>query len=112
MTTRAKTDKATMFLHALRVLAPNTPAPEEEHRFMSERRWRFDFAWTHQRVAVEVEGNAWHVRGGGKHMQDADLEKYNMAALYGWRVFRFSPAMIKNDPSKCIAQVVAALEAE
>ena len=107
---RAKTDKADLFLHAWRVLAGGLADPEQEYRFFSPRRWRFDFAWDYEKVAVEIEGNAWHVRGGGKHMQDADLEKYNAATLLGWRVFRFSPAMLKKDPQKCIEMVLEALE--
>lgn len=62
-----------------------------EHRFDPKRRWRFDFAFPDQMVAVEIEGGVWtggrHTRGKG---YAADLEKYNAAALAGWRVFRFT----------------------
>jgi len=71
--------------------------PVMEYRFHQDRRWRFDFAWPEQMVAVEVEGAVWihgrHSRGTG---MQADMEKYNSAVLMGWRVFRFSPAMVKS----------------
>lgn len=101
-------DKAQMFLFYWNILAPDTlPNPEPEYPFTQviRRRHRFDFAFVDAKVAVEVEGNAYSVKGGGKHMQDRDLEKYNMAAEMGWLLFRFSPEMLKNNPQKCIDQV-------
>lgn len=68
------------------------PRPIVEHRFDSVRRWRFDYAWPEKRVALEVEGGVWT---GGRHTRGkgflADVEKYNAAALAGWRVFRTTP---------------------
>ena len=67
-----------------------------EYRFCEERRWRFDFALPQHKVAIEIEGAIWrqgrHTRGSG---YTKDLEKYNTATLLGWRVFRFTPDMIK-----------------
>lgn len=106
---RAKADKADLFAAYWNVGSADAIAPVREYRFDPVRRWRFDFAWPAQRVAVEVEGNAWHVRGGGRHMQDADLEKYNAAAFAGWRVFRFSPGMLNRDPLGCVYMVRMAI---
>lgn len=110
--TRTATDKAMLFLHAWNVLAPGMVKPEQEYFFDKhiKRRHHFDFAFPLYMIAVEVEGNAWHVRGGGKHMQDADMEKYNIAVMLGWRVFRFSPAMLKNEPSKHIGMILEAMD--
>ena len=70
----------------------NIPAPQLEFRFHGERKWRFDFAWPEKKVALEVEGGIWtgggHNRGPG---YISDMEKYNIAALYGWRLFRVQP---------------------
>lgn len=101
-------DKAQTFLFYWNILAPFTlPNPEPEYPFTQVvgRRHKFDFAFVDAKVAVEVEGNAYNVKGGGKHMQDRDLEKYNMAAEMGWLLFRFSPEMLKSNPQKCIDQV-------
>ena len=69
--------------------------PETEYRFHPPRRWRFDFAWPDQRLAVECEGGVYsggrHVRGSGF---EKDVEKYNQASLDGWRLLRFTGAMI------------------
>ena len=105
------TDKAQMFLYYWNLLGGrDKPEPVAEYRFDSVRKWRFDWAFPDSKVAVEVEGNAWQVAGGGKHMQDADLEKYNAAASAGWRIFRFSPGMLRSDPDKCIDMVRKALK--
>lgn len=69
---------------------------QREYRFTPERKWRFDFAWPSRSVAVEIEGGIWnngaHVRGA--HFE-SDAEKYNEAAALGWKVGRFTPAMVK-----------------
>jgi len=109
---RQSTDKADLFRYYWRLIAGQMLEPEEEYNFDASlgRKHRFDFAFPSHLVAVEIEGNAWNVKGGGKHMQDSDLEKYNIAAAMGWRVFRFSPAMLKKDPDTCVDLVVEALE--
>ena len=71
--------------------------PEKEYQFHETRRWRFDFAYPEQQLAVEVEGGTWaggrHTRGSG---YEKDCEKYNEAALRGWSVLRFTGSMIKS----------------
>lgn len=63
-----------------------------EHRFYKPRKWRFDYAIPQYRIAIEVEGGVWT---GGRHTRPAgflnDMQKYNTAALLGWRVFRCTP---------------------
>jgi hypothetical protein len=66
--------------------------PVREHVFAAPRKWRFDYAWPSQRVALEVEGGVWT---GGRHISATgflkDIEKYNAAAVRGWRVVRCTP---------------------
>lgn len=84
--------------------------PETEFRFDLKRRWRFDFAFPSCWVAVEIEGGIW--KGGGHTTGKgftANCEKYNRATELGWRVLRYTPQMIENDPLKCIQQIEAVL---
>ena len=71
-------------------------SPVREYVFCSGRKWRFDFAFPDSMTAVEVEGGVWsggrHTRGSG---YEKDLEKYNSATRLGWKVYRFSTAMIE-----------------
>jgi len=68
-----------------------------ELRFHGERQWRFDFAWPAELLAVEVEGGLWI---GGRHNRPKgmteDMDKYNAAALLGWRVLRVTESHIKS----------------
>lgn len=70
--------------------------PVREYRFDETRRWRFDFAWPAQKVAVEVDGGTWV---GGRHTSGsgfaADIEKLNRATTLGWRVLRYTTTMIR-----------------
>jgi hypothetical protein len=86
-----------------------------EYRFHPERKWRSDFMVGHNfawpvrgRYLIEVDGAAWtngrHVRGKGF---EADLEKLNAAALLGFRVLRFTPAMVED--GRALAVIRAAL---
>jgi hypothetical protein len=83
-------DRAEVFLRALEVRG--LPRPEREHKFDEKRRWRFDYAWLERMIALEVEGGVWT---GGRHTRGAgflkDIEKYNRAAVLGWRLLRVTP---------------------
>lgn len=77
------------------------PRPELEYQFAApERRWRIDFAWPDQRIALESEGGLWtggrHTRGAGFM---ADIEKYNHLAMQGYRLFRVVPAQLTEYPT-------------
>lgn len=96
-----------MTLH-LQMNAAGLPAPLTEYRFDPKRRWRADFAWPDLMLLVEVEGGAWtngrHTRGSGFI---ADCEKYNEAALGGWRVLRVTGDHIKS--GEALAWIARAL---
>lgn len=82
------------------------PAPVREHRFHPVRRWRFDYAWPAEKVALEVDGGVWT---GGRHTRGAgfikDMEKLNEAVVAGWRVVRVVPSKL------CASATVGMLEA-
>ena len=91
---RAKRDHLglTMLAHIRDV---RLPEPVREHRFHPTRLWRFDFAWTAARVALEVEGGTF---SGGRHTRgvgyEGDARKYSEAAIAGWCVVRATAAMV------------------
>lgn len=103
-----RADKAEAFAYYWRVYGI-AHDPQREYHFHPKRKWRFDFAWPASYVAVEVDGNAWNVPGGGRHMQDSDLLKLSAAAALGWRVLRFSPGMLRRNPAQCVSLVLQAL---
>ena len=86
-------------------------APEQEWRFHSTRRWRFDFAWPHlqSKLAIEVHGGTWsrgrHVRGKGF---EGDCDKNNAATILGWRVLQFTGDMVRD--GRAINTIVEALK--
>lgn len=87
MTIKMELEK--MFL--LQIMDENISIPLHEYRFHTTRRWRFDYAWINQKVAVEIEGGVWLQ---GRHNRPTgfirDCEKYNAAQEMGWRVFRYT----------------------
>jgi len=74
-----------------RIKFSGIPLPEREYRFDPSRRWRFDFAYPDKKIAIECEGGIWangrHNRGSG---YVKDCEKYNTAAVLGWRIIRIT----------------------
>ena len=73
------------------------PLPIREYVFHPDRKWRFDFAWPHKKVALEVEGGIYggkKTSGKSRHTTiggfEKDCLKYAAAAQLGWRVYRFS----------------------
>jgi very-short-patch-repair endonuclease len=83
---------------------------ETEYYFAKPRKFRADFAWPSKKMLVEIEGgtyiNGRHNRGDG---YESDCEKYNLAALDGWLVLRFTTSMLRKDPNTVINQVKQAL---
>lgn len=75
------------------------PEPVAEYRFHASRKWRFDWSWPVQKVALEIEGGVF-MAGGGRHSRGAgfraDLEKYGEAAADGWLVFRVLPEQLES----------------
>lgn len=92
------------------ILWAKLPAPEWQYKFAEDRQWRFDAAWPGRRIAVEVDGGTWT---GGRHTTgtgfERDLEKLNAAALAGWRVFRFTTAMVGVRDGRALAVLERAL---
>lgn len=69
--------------------------PWSEYKFHPIRKWRFDYCFVKQKLAIEIEGGVFskgrHVRGVG---YINDMEKYNSATLLGYRILRYQPGKI------------------
>jgi very-short-patch-repair endonuclease len=69
---------------------------EQEYRFCSTERWRFDFAFPGLKLAVEIDG------GGMGHghftpwRREKENLKFNAAAALGWRILRGSTRQAEN----------------
>lgn len=87
------------------------PEPVREYRFHPTRKWRFDFAFIDEKVAVEIEGV---VKQGGRHQTIQgflkDAEKYEAAHQHGWTVYRVPGPWVAN-PDRYVFrdQVIATL---
>ena len=82
------------------------PTPVAEFRFDATRRWRFDWCWPAQKLALEVEGGAFT---GGRHTRGAgfvrDLEKYNAACVAGYRLLRVTPTQVQTGAAVELARL-------
>ena len=68
------------------------PEPKFEYEFHPFRKWRFDIAWSCEKLYIEIDGGIWI---GGGHNRGArmkkDWDKRNAASIYGWRGLWFEP---------------------
>ena len=83
------------------------PVPVTEYRVAPPRRWRFDWAYVVEKIALEQDGGIW-LPGGGRHNRprgyERDIEKLNEAVLLGWRVLRFTPAMVADGRALAVVE--------
>jgi len=68
-----------------------------EYQAIPGRRFRFDFCWVKERLAVEIQGGTY---SRGAHARPLgikrDYEKGNLAVQYGWKVLQFDGDMVKS----------------
>ncbi len=90
------------------------PAPQTEFVFHAKRKWRLDYAWPHERIALEIDGGIWMGKGAhaGGTAISRDMEKHNEAALLGWLVLRATPSQIVKGEAFDLLQRAFALRAE
>jgi len=110
--TRTRHDLGDAFCAMWERLGDGTPY-EREYRFHATRKWRFDVAFVAEKVAVELEGGIWtkggHTRGV---IYQKNCQKYNLAAIAGWRVLRFVTNDLRDSPLQVVELVRAAMEAK
>lgn len=77
-----------------------------EFKGIPDRKFRFDCANPTLKIAIEIEGGLWIT---GRHNQPigmiADMEKYNLAVLAGWKVLRYTTDTVRKTPWKIIEAV-------
>ncbi len=97
------------------ILQGELPPAEREYRFARPRRWASDYAWPEAKLLVEIEGGLYgrgkpcpmcRRRGVGAHSSiqrlKSDLEKYNAAAILGYRLLRFMPEQVTSGEAVAI----------
>jgi len=98
------------FLYYWKILGIGFPMPEREYKFHPKRKWPADFCWPDKKIIVECEGGTWsggrHVRGKG---YSNDCKKYNAAQTLGYKVFRATCDMLKEDPAGFIDLIKLAM---
>ena len=61
------------------------------------RKFRFDFCWVKERLAVEINGGTYSKGGHSSYLGiKRDYEKGNLAVQYGWKVLQFDADMVKS----------------
>jgi hypothetical protein len=82
-------------------------SPEREYRFC-DRKWAFDFAFPAAMVAIEIEGGT--ASGVSRHSRgigfETDCRKYNTATALGWKVYRFTTAMVQRGEAIDLLRIV------
>jgi len=68
-----------------------------------------DFAFPDKKIAVEVDGSAWHSEPKARQM---DGFKNKILRERGWKVFRFWDHEILEDVEHCVEKVMDALSEE
>ncbi len=96
-------------LFALHLRLNKIPHFVREYQFAPPRKWRVDFAYPEKAIAVEIEGG---IHNRGRHVRadgfEKDCEKYNALAAKGWRLFRYTPQMVKD--GRAIDQICEVLK--
>ncbi|WP_158548769.1 endonuclease domain-containing protein [Blastococcus sp. TF02A-26] len=90
-------------LHVLDV--PGLPRYRQQHRVgLPGGPVELDVAWPEVRLAVELDGAAFH---GSREAREADIARDVALAARGWLVLRFSYRRLTRAPEGCRAQIAA-----
>lgn len=91
-----KTDYKAIFLQQVQLAG--LAAPITEHRFHATRKWRLDFCWLNEKIAVEYHGifGAHKVGHQGMAGLTRDYEKANEAILLGWTYLVVTAKTVQN----------------
>lgn len=80
----------------LLLINENITGYERQYKFHPTRKFRADFGFPEKKILIECQGGIWFAKSG--HNSGAgitkDYEKFNEAAILGWRLILLTPAMI------------------
>lgn len=79
-------------LLALQIRALKLPVPERNYRWMTGRRYEWDFAYPDRKIAIEVQGMVHRI----KSKWERDIFKRAYGLLDGWRVLEVSGETIRS----------------
>lgn len=84
------------FLNQLRIA--RLPMPEAEVRFHPTRKWRFDWAFVPQKIAIEYQGGIFHggIGHNGIKGSKRDCLKFSSATALGWKLFLINADMVRD----------------
>ncbi len=109
--TPLKTDLEGMLLKQMR--EAGLPEPERQARLVPKRRFRTDFWWPDQRVALECHGGEWR---GGRHGTGqgltSDAEKQNLITIQGIRCYVVTGGMVRDGRALALLREVFKAEAK
>lgn len=84
------------------------PEAVQEHQPIDGRRFRIDIAFVERKIAVEVDGWAYHGKHRSAHAKDR--QRQNLLVAEGWRVLRFTTGEIFGDLPSVLAMIQCVLD--
>lgn len=106
---KAHPDRENQFWLLWKACAPASYAePQTQYVFHATRKWRFDFAWPDQKVAVEIHGGIFQNQATGHRSKSGvvrDMEKSNAAQKDGWTVLAYQSNDLDKRPKQVIEEI-------
>lgn len=84
------------------------PHAVQEFQPIANRKFRIDIAFIEQKIAIEVDGWAYHGKHRSAHAKDR--QRQNLLVSNGWRVLRFTTGEIFGDMPAVLAMIQTVLE--
>lgn len=105
---RMRRDYKAEFLGQLKMAG--LPAPVTEFMFHPSRKWRFDYAFVKEKLAVEYQGGVYFDAKSGHSTvrgMENDCIKFSTAASFGWRVMPINAGMVlRGEALKLVEQAL------
>ncbi|MEU2350067.1 DUF559 domain-containing protein [Modestobacter sp. NPDC049651] len=94
-------------LHVLQ--QPGMPAfTQQRPLVVAGERFFLDAAYDEARLAVELDGAAWH---GSHRQRERDIRRDALVAITGWQTLRFGYARMTTEPAACRRTILATHQA-